>query len=1031
MNKPRKKIASGGRKAASGGWRLHDDRPPTFRGWISTDEGEIGRREWRGRTEIVDVHPLDGSPHPFGDYRVTSSNGSSYTVEIRSLTTHINSCECGDHRTNRLGTCKHIEGVLHHLRGNRAASPRRRKPKEPESSGRIEIFLDERADRAVRMTVPAAIERAHPAFVREAERHCRSLRRQSRKALDALRHMARAHPRRLRVSRSLEHWLDARKAPARRRRERARFVADLEAGRRSFGFLKHPLLPYQVEGALHLAFGERVLLADDMGLGKTVQAIAACALLRSLRGVERVLVVSPASLKSEWEEQIAKFSDLPSTIVFGGNPARRAAYRRHTFFTLCNYEQVVADGKDLLDALAPDIVILDEAQRIKNWQTKTANAVKKLRSRYAFVLTGTPLENRIDEIYSIVQFLDPELLGPLFRFNREFYALDEKGKPSGFRNLDELARRVSSVMLRRRKEDVEGELPGRTVKTFFVPMTEAQTSAYEDYDHYVKRLAALAAKRPLTRDEFDRLQKFLACMRMVCDTPYILGDENRDCPKMEEMERLLPGLLEDPRRKIIVFSEWVRMLELVREYAVATGIEFAWHTGSVPQPQRRAEIRRFREDPECRLFLSSESGGVGLNLQAADTVVNMDQPWNPARLEQRIARAWRKHQTRPVTVINLVSEDTIEHRMLGLLDAKRTLAEGVLDQRGDLSEIRLPTGRAAFMERLDAMLGARNGRRGGNGSGRRCGGRCDRSGAHPGRAASRRPGDGARRDAATGLRARRRRGGAGGARPGARAHRRGGTPTRRIRGAQRQGDRSGDPRNDAPTRRSGTDRVAGGRAEGGLARLRCGTLRVRRPSPAGEGAHRPCRAQAQGGGAARGRGLRRGSPHARGGGGPARGRGAGGDARTVRARRRRVGRGAPARRGAGRGPGRSAARRDTGPVGRRATGRRGGTDRRVRVRHLPDGRGGFRSIARRGGVAAFAERGFVGPGIPPVSRLLPNSLIAISRAAPPAFSPACGAGGGLHICTTSTQIPYHTQVRGLPGESLDLPPRWTFLPTSS
>ena len=204
MNKPR-------RKTPSGGWRLQDDRPPTFRGWISTDEGEIGRREWRGRTEIVDVHALDGSPHPFGDYQVTSSNGSSYTVEIRSLGTHINSCGCRDHRTNRLGTCKHIEGVLHRLRGNRAAPPRRRKPKGQESSGRIEIFLDERDDRAVRMTVPEAIERADPAFVQEAGRHCRSLRRDSRKAFDALGAMARAHPDRLRFSRSLEAWIDARK----------------------------------------------------------------------------------------------------------------------------------------------------------------------------------------------------------------------------------------------------------------------------------------------------------------------------------------------------------------------------------------------------------------------------------------------------------------------------------------------------------------------------------------------------------------------------------------------------------------------------------------------------------------------------------------------------------------------------------------------------------------------------------------------------------------------------------------------------
>ena len=693
-------------KATPGGWRLQDDRPPSFRGWISTDADEVRRREWRGRTEIVEVHALDETPHPFGDYRVMSSSGSTYAVEIRSLDAHINSCECRDHRTNRLGTCKHVEGVLYHLRRGRAAPSSGRKPRAQGSSGRIEIFLDERHGRVVRMTVPEAVEHAEPALVQDARRYHGQLRRDSRKALDALRDLARARPDCLRVSRRFESWLDARKAQGRRQRERARFEAALEAGRRSFDFLKHPLLPYQVEGTLHLAFGERVLLADDMGLGKTVQAIAACALLRELRGVERVLVVSPASLKAEWEEQIAKFSDLPSTIVFGRYPVRLSAYQRRTFFTLCNYEQVVADGRKLLDALQPDVVILDEAQRIKNWQTKTANAVKQLESRYAFVLTGTPLENRIDEIYSIVQFLDPDLLGPLFRFNRDFYELDDRGRPSGFRDLDELARRVSSVMLRRRKEDVESELPGRTTKTFFVPMTDTQNRTYADYEHYVQRLAALAKKRPLTREEFERLQKFLACMRMVCDTPYILDDENRDCPKMEEMERLLPDLLEDPERKIIVFSEWVRMLELVRDHAASAGIEFAWHTGSVPQPRRRAEIRKFREDPECRLFLSSEAGGVGLNLQVADTVINMDQPWNPARLEQRVARAWRKHQTRPVQVVNLVSEYTIEHRMLGLLDQKRALAEGVLDRRGDLSAITLPTGRTAFMERLEAVLGA-------------------------------------------------------------------------------------------------------------------------------------------------------------------------------------------------------------------------------------------------------------------------------------------------------------------------------------
>ena len=688
------------RTAEAGRKRRPRDGPPPLHGWISTDEDEIQRRQWRGRTEIDDVHPVDEHGHPFGDYQVRSSSGSSYVVEIRSLRERINSCECQDFRVNQLGSCKHVEGVVHRLTAGRGRQARR-----GTASGRIEIFLDERDGRAVRMAAPAPIGHARPALVQDAERLYANLRRGSQRALRALEELAGSHPDCLRVSRRLESWVAARRAGRRRQREYDRFKASLTDGASASDLLKQPLLPYQVDGVLHLAFRERALLADDMGLGKTVQAIAACALLRRLRGIERVLVVSPASVKAEWEEQIARFSELPACVVAGNRLARRAAYRSRTFFTLCNYEQILVDGDEILDLLEPEIVILDEAQRIKNWQTKTANAVKRLHSRYAFVLTGTPLENRIDEIYSIVEFLDPELLGSLFRFNREYYELDAKGRPTGFRNLEQLADRIGPVMLRRRKEEVESQLPGRTTKTFFVPMTDTQQAVYDDYEFGVRRLAAIARRRPLIKEEYERLQKFLACMRMVCDTPTILDGQRHECPKLDEIERLLPELLSDSQRKILIFSEWIRMLELVREQAVAAGVEFAWHTGSVPQIRRRAEIMRFREDPECRLFLSTESGGVGLNLQAADTVINMDQPWNPARLEQRVARAWRKHQTRAVTVINLVSERTIEHRMLGLLDAKRALAEGVLDRRGNLAEIRMPTSRAAFMERLDAVLG--------------------------------------------------------------------------------------------------------------------------------------------------------------------------------------------------------------------------------------------------------------------------------------------------------------------------------------
>src|SRR5258707_1103655 len=193
-------------------------------------------------------------------------------------------------------------------------------------------------------------------------------------------------------------------------------------------------------------------------------------------------------------------------------------------------------------------------------------------------------------------------------------------------------------------------------------------------------------------------------MRMFWHPPETLDQTCRISPKLEELEGILGDLLAEPDRKVIVFSEWERMLELVRERAAEMGVEVAWHTSSVPQQRRRAEIVRFKQDPACRLFLSTDSGSVGLNLQAASAVVNVDLPWNPAKLEQRIARAWRKNQTRSVTVVNLVTENSIEHQILHVIGLKQALSDGVLDGRGDIGSLKMPSGRGALIERMQAML---------------------------------------------------------------------------------------------------------------------------------------------------------------------------------------------------------------------------------------------------------------------------------------------------------------------------------------
>jgi superfamily II DNA/RNA helicase len=193
---------------------------------------------------------------------------------------------------------------------------------------------------------------------------------------------------------------------------------------------------------------------------------------------------------------------------------------------------------------------------------------------------------------------------------------------------------------------------------------------------------------------------------MVADTPYILDEECKECPKLEELENIFLDITVEKDAKIIVFSEWERMLFLVRELAEKLNLRYAWHTGSVPQLQRREEIRRFKEDSECRLFLTTDSGSTGLNLQVANVVINLDIPWNPAKLEQRIARAWRKNQTRAVQVINLVTEDTIEQRMLSMLTMKQAVADAVLDAVGDLSEMALPSASSqAFIDKMEQLTG--------------------------------------------------------------------------------------------------------------------------------------------------------------------------------------------------------------------------------------------------------------------------------------------------------------------------------------
>jgi hypothetical protein len=669
---------------------------PPNHDWRTTDDDERNRRKLRAQNESVKITNLTPEHPSYSNFHIQSESGMAYEVEIRHLKEERYGCSCIDFQSNGLGTCKHVESVLNHLR-------RRGKRKFNEASAtgpaRADVEVDHPQDtlrlRPNGRRIPPTIGKLfnEEGFLTHGT---------PQDAIDIIRRSIRRGAQ-LRLSIEITDWQDRRRRNEEAKNERHQYEQRVHQGECPAQETKVPLYPYQREGMLHLAFTERALLADEMGLGKTIQAIAACSLLHRLGNAQRVLVVTPASLKSEWEEQIQQFTELPYETVYGTSKNRLSHYDHPKFFTIVNYEQMRTDSLDVNDRLRPDVVILDEAQRIKNWTTKTAQSIKRLQSRYAFVLTGTPIENRIDELHSIMGFIDPRILGPLFRFNRDYYLLNENGRPEGYKNLEDLHHRIASTMIRRRKSDVETELPKRVDHNRFVTITKSQSENYIDHKRTADRLLALARKRPLRKEEMEILQLKLAMMRMTCDTNYILDRTDTKCPKLNELEQILVDAAENDA-KVIVFSEWERMLTLVRELCRHLKLGFAWHTGKVPQKKRRNEINAFKEDPECRVFLSTDSGSTGLNLQDASIVVNCDLPWNPAKLEQRIARAWRKHQTKPVTVYNLIASGTIEEDMLATLATKQALADGVLDGIGELNKIQLVSGQQALVNRLQQIM---------------------------------------------------------------------------------------------------------------------------------------------------------------------------------------------------------------------------------------------------------------------------------------------------------------------------------------
>lgn len=607
-----------------------------------------------------------------GYYKVINhTTRKEYRVVYRGEESPWNFCSCMDFKTSRLGTCKHIEGVKLWINGHS-------KRVHTERPSYTSMYLSYRDERKICLRIGTN----HEAEFRElAKQYFTPDGVMRPEVADYIFDFVRDA---LHIDNTFRWYPDAFSflADQRDRKYRQNLLQPI-TDEKLDTLLRVPLYPYQKEGIRFAFQAGKSIIADEMGLGKTIQAIGTAELMKAHRLIGSVLIVCPTSLKYQWKKEIEKFTHSTAIVIEGNHLVRKRLYEDEAFYKIVSYNSVHNDIK-ILRSLHTDFLIMDEVQRLKNWKTQISQSARRIDTDYAVVLSGTPLENKLEELYSVMQFVDQYCLGPYYQFMDETVVTNDSGKIVAYKNLNKVGERLRSVLIRRRKRDVALQLPERQDKVLFVPMTKEQR---EMHDEFQSQVAQLVMKwkhyRFLSEKDRKRLLLYLSQMRMVCDSTYILDQKSRFDTKVEETVNILRNIFESGDEKVVIFSQWERMARLIAAELDKLGVQYEYLHGGVPSEKRRLLTENFTDNLESRVFISTDAGSTGLNLQCASVLINIDLPWNPAVLEQRIARIYRIGQQRNIQVINMVASQTIEERMLSTLNFKSSLFEGILDNGSD------------------------------------------------------------------------------------------------------------------------------------------------------------------------------------------------------------------------------------------------------------------------------------------------------------------------------------------------------------
>lgn len=488
------------------------------------------------------------------------------------------------------------------------------------------------------------------------------------------------------------------------------------------------LYPFQQEASERMIERGQMLLAMVMGAGKTPTTLATIEALLEANEIDKVCVVVPASLKYQWFREIQKFT-TSKALVIDGTPAQREKLWRLSIgcqYVIVNPESLIKDVKNWESANF-NAMVIDEATIIKSFSAKRSKLLKRLGARchYRYALTGQPIENRPEELFSIMQFVDPAVLGKFDVFDRTFIVRDHFGKPTRYRNLKQLNDSMSEAMVRKTREDIADQLPKVITQVIPVQFDKPGAALYkvisQDLLNEIQKAISQSGR------DFDlwahyagqggneaqgQIMARLTALRMLCDNPQLLVESaeafvdplrrnegsqyaakivqqglvnpSLKAPKLEAVVSFIEEVLnEDPSNKVVLFSFFKKNLRIIKE-ATKGLTDSVLFMGGMGADEKDAAKQRFATDPGVRLFLSSDAGGYGVDLPQANYLVSYDLPWSAGKLDQREARIIRLSSTHPhVTVISFVMRGSIEERQYEMLQQKREINKAFIDKGYD------------------------------------------------------------------------------------------------------------------------------------------------------------------------------------------------------------------------------------------------------------------------------------------------------------------------------------------------------------